>query len=267
MKKPPWCTKPPSFFMKVVLIQSFLTLAFAVVSFAKEADGQGVLDQKISVNIQNENFKTALRKIAQQAGIRFSYERNTIPDKKKISVSSREQTLGEIFNSLFQPYNISYEAIGKQVVLSKKRLLNLIKQAENENNEFDFFKPIKGTIKDAQGNPVEQVNISVKGTTKGTITDGKGNFEIDANEGDVLVVSAVGFETTELTVGSDAIVSVVLKQSEKKLDEVIVVGYGSQKKVTLTGAVAVVKGTDLAKSPAVNLSNSIAGRLPGVIAM
>jgi len=267
MKKTPWCTKPPSFFMKVVLIQSFLTLAFAVVSFAKEADGQGVLDQKISVNIQNENFKTALRKIAQQAGIRFSYERNTIPDKKKISVSSREQTLGEIFNSLFQPYNISYEAIGKQVVLSKKRLLNLIKQAENENNEFDFFKPIKGTIKDAQGNPVEQVNISVKGTTKGTITDGKGNFEIDANEGDVLVVSAVGFETTELTVGSDAIVSVVLKQSEKKLDEVIVVGYGSQKKVTLTGAVAVVKGTDLAKSPAVNLSNSIAGRLPGVIAM
>ena len=78
--------------MKVILIQSFLTLAFAVVSFAKEADGQGVLDQKISVNIQNENFKTALRKIAQQAGIRFSYERNTIPNKGKISVSSKEQT-------------------------------------------------------------------------------------------------------------------------------------------------------------------------------
>lgn len=266
MKKTPWCTKPPSFFMKVVLIQSFLTLAFAAVCFAKEADGQGVLDQKISVNIQNENFKTALRKIAQQAGIRFSYERNTIPDKKKISVSSREQTLGEIFNSLFQPYNINYEAIGKQVVLSKKRLLNLIKQAENEN-ELVFFKPIKGTIKDAQGNPVEQVNVSVKGTTKGTITDSKGNFEIDANEGDVLVVSAVGFETTELTVGSDAIVSVVLNQSEKKLDEVIVVGYGTQRKVTVTGSVTQVKGTELAKSPTVNLSNALVGRLPGVTAI
>ena len=192
MKKTPLCTKPPSIFMKVVLIQSFLTLAFAVVSFAKEADGQGVLDQRISVNIQNENFKTALRKIAQQAGIRFSYERNTMPDKEKISVSSKEQTLGEIFNSLFQPYNISYEAIGKQVVLSKKRLLNLIKQAENENTkELDFFKPIKGTMKDAQGNPVADVNVSVKGTSKGARTDGNGNFEIDANEGVELVLSAV----------------------------------------------------------------------------
>ena len=265
MKKTAWCTKPPSFFMKVVLIQSFLTLAFAVVSFAKEADGQGVLDQKISVSFSNENFKTALRKIEQQAGIRFSYERNTIPGKEKISVSAKEQTLGEVFNSLFQPYHISYEAIGKQVVLSRKKLLNLIGQTENENNELVFFKPIKGTIKDAQGNPVEQVNVSVKGTIKGTITDVKGNFQIDANEGDILVISAVGFETTELTIGSDVNVSVVLKLSEKKLDEVIVVGYGTQRKVTVTGAVTSVKGENLVRSPAVDLSNSLAGRLPGLV--
>ena len=268
MKKTAWCTKPPSFFMKVILIQSFLTLAFAVVSFAKEADGQGVLDQRISVSIKNESFKAALRKISLQAGIRFSYQRNTIPDKEKISVSSKEQTLGEIFNSLFQPHNISYEVIGKQVVLKKKKLFNLIKLVENENsNELVFFKPIKGTIKDAQGNPVANVNVTVKGTVKGTSTDANGNFEIDANEGDVLSISGVGFETAEVTVGSGAIVSVVLKQSEKKLEEVIVVGYGTQKKVTVTGAVTQVKGTDLDKSPSTNLSNSLAGRLPGITAM
>lgn len=268
MKKTAWCTKPPSFFMKVILIQSFLTLAFTVVSFAKEADGQGVLDQRVSVNIKNENFKTALRKISLQAGIRFSYQRNTIPDKEKISVSSKEQTLGEIFNSLFQPYHISYEVIGKQVVLKKKKLFNLIRVVENENsNELAFFKPIKGTIKDAQGNPAANVNVSVKGTVKGTSTDANGNFEIDANEGDILSISGVGFETAEVTVGSGAIVSVILQQSEKKLEEVIVVGYGTQKKVTVTGAVTQVKGTDLDKSPSTNLSNSLAGRLPVITAM
>ena len=111
------------------------------------------------------------------------------------------------------------------------------------------------------------MNVTVKGTVKGTSTDANGNFEIDANEGDVLSISGVGFETAEVTVGSGAIVSVVLKQSEKKLEEVIVVGYGTQKKVTVTGAVTQVKGTDLDKSPSTNLSNSLAGRLPGITAM
>ena len=147
MKKITW-RKPPSFFMKVVLLQTFLTLAFAAVSFAKEAKGQGILDKKISVNIKNETFKAALRKIGQQAGISFSYERNTIPEKEKISVSFNDQPLGDIFKSMFQPYDINYEAIGKQVVLSKKKLPGLVKQIEEENNdEADFFKPIKGTIK------------------------------------------------------------------------------------------------------------------------
>lgn len=163
MKKTAWCTKPSSFFMKVVLFQTFLTLAFAAVSFAKDAEGQGILDTKISVTIKNENFKTVLRKIGQQAGIRFSYERNTIPEKEKVSVSANEQALGEIFKSLFQPYNINFEAIGKQVVLSKKELLSLVTEAAKENsNANDFFKLIKGSIKNAQGNPVAGASVLIR---------------------------------------------------------------------------------------------------------
>ena len=220
MKKTVWCTKPPSFLMKVLLLQTFMTLAFTAVSFAKEAEGQGILDQKISFKIKNESFRNVLRKISDQADIRFSFQRNTIPEKEKISLSVNNQTLGDIFKSLFQPYGINYEAVGKQVVLSKKQLFNLISHVENENvGELVFFKPIKGTIKDAAGNPVANVSVVVKGTTKGASTDENGNFSIDANEGDVLSISAVGFETMELTVGSGETVNAILKQSEKKLDE------------------------------------------------
>lgn len=268
MKKTACCTKLPSFFMKVALLQTFLTLAFVAVSFAKDAEGQGVLDQKISVSIKNENFKSALRKISQQAGIRFSYQRNTIPEKEKVSISANDETLNEVFKLLFQPYGIKYEAVGKQVILSKRKIFSLIKQVEEKNsNELDFFRPIKGTIKNSEGNPVPTASVLVKGTSKGTTTDEKGDFQIDANEGDILVVSAVGFETMELTIGSDTNISLVLKQSEKKLDEVIVVGYATQRKVTVTGAVTQVKGTELAKSPTVNLSNALVGRLPGVTAI
>ncbi|MFC0774198.1 TonB-dependent receptor [Terrimonas alba] len=268
MKKTVWCTKPPSFLMKVLLLQTFITLAFTAVSFAKEAEGQGILDQKISFKIKNESFKNVLRKISDQADIRFSYQRNTIPEKEKISISVNNQTLDDIFKTLFQPYGINYEAVGKQVVLSKKKLFSLISQVENENvSELFFFKPIKGTVKDAAGNPIANVSVVVKGTTKGASSDENGNFSIDANEGDVLSISAVGFETIELTIGKGEMVNATLKQAERKLDEVIVVGYATQKKVTVTGSVTQVKGADLDKSPTVNLSNTLAGRLPGVTAM
>ena len=136
MKKTAWCTNP-SFFMKIALLHTFLTLAFTTATFAGEADGQGILDQKISVNIKNENFKIALRKIGQEAGIRFSYERNTIPEKEKVTVTANEQPLGDVFKLLFQPYNINFEAIGKQVVLSRKELLSLISKTRIENKTND----------------------------------------------------------------------------------------------------------------------------------
>ena len=195
MKKTACCTKLPSFFMKVALLQTFLTFAFVAVSFAKEAEGQGVLDQKITVNIKNENFKSVLRKISLQAGIRFSYQRNTIPEKEKVTISANDETLSEVFKLLFQPYGIKYEAVGKQVILSRKKLFSLIKQVEEKNSdELDFFKPIKGTIKSADGNPVGGASVLVKGTSKGTTTDEKGDFQIDANEGDILVISVVGLK-------------------------------------------------------------------------
>ena len=131
------------------------------------------------LQIISENFKIALRKIGQEAGIRFSYERNTIPEKEKVSITANEQPLGEVFKSLFQPYNISFEAVGKQIVLSKKELFSLINRAAKDNDKEDiFFKPIMGTVRNAQGNPVAGASIVVKGTSRGTSTDSNGNFSM-----------------------------------------------------------------------------------------
>ncbi|MEO7769307.1 MAG: SusC/RagA family TonB-linked outer membrane protein, partial [Ferruginibacter sp.] len=126
---------------------------------------------------------------------------------------------------------------------------------------------VTGTVKDDKGNPAVNASVLVKGTTTGTATDANGAFSIDVpNQKSTLLVSNTGFQAQEIPVRSQTNFAVNLAISAGNLSEVIVVGYGSQKKITVTGAVATVKGTELQKSPAVNLSNSLAGRLPGVVA-
>ena len=126
---------------------------------------------------------------------------------------------------------------------------------------------VTGVVKDEKGGPAANASVTIKGTSTGVTTDAGGAFSIDVpGQKSVLVISTTGYQTQETTVGSQTNFTVNLAIAASNLSEVIVVGYGAQKKVTVTGAVATVKGSELQKSPAVNLSNSLAGRLPGVVA-
>lgn len=126
-------------------------------------------------------------------------------------------------------------------------------------------RTITGRMTDAStSEPLIGANVVVKGTTTGTVTDFDGAFSIEANEGDVLIFSYTGFTTKEMTIGSESTMNVTL-ESGQVLDEVVVVAYGKQKKVTVTGAVVGVQGETLKQSPAVDISNSLAGRLPGLV--
>jgi TonB-linked SusC/RagA family outer membrane protein len=128
---------------------------------------------------------------------------------------------------------------------------------------------VKGKVTNNVAEPMPNASILIKGTTTGVTTGEDGTFSINVpNTRSVLVISAIGHQTKEITVGNQTNIDVVLLAGESsELDAVVVVGYGTQKKVTVTGAVAQVKGSELEKSPAVNLSNSLAGRLPGITAM
>ena len=126
---------------------------------------------------------------------------------------------------------------------------------------------ITGNVMDAQGLALPGVSIVVKGTTTGTVTSAEGDYTLNvARANQTLVFSYIGFTRQEVAMNGRSSINITLASDDKMLSEVVVVGYGEQKKETVTGSVATVKGTELVKSPAVNLSNSIAGRMPGVIA-
>ena len=124
---------------------------------------------------------------------------------------------------------------------------------------------VSGKITDEKGEPLPGVSVLVKGTSTGSITDVDGVFTVTADKDATLVFSYIGFTTREEAVGGRSTIDVKLEADAKALNEVVVVGYGTQKKVTVTGAVASLQGDKLIKSPATDISNSLAGRLPGLV--
>ena len=125
---------------------------------------------------------------------------------------------------------------------------------------------VTGTVKDEKGAPSANTSVTVKGTKTGVVTDNAGTFAIEVpNSKSTLVISSAGYESQEVVVGSTTTYSFNMVVATGSLNEVVVVGYGTQKKLTVTGAVSAIKGENLVKSPAVDLSNSLAGRLPGLV--
>ncbi|SFT00065.1 TonB-linked outer membrane protein, SusC/RagA family [Porphyromonadaceae bacterium NLAE-zl-C104] len=123
---------------------------------------------------------------------------------------------------------------------------------------------LRGTVKDANNLPLIGVNVVEKGTTNGTVTDINGNYTLSAPSGATIVFSYIGYNSQEIVWDGQSILNVVLEEDQQLLEEVVVVGYGTQKKATITGAISSTSGEELMKIPTVNFSNSFAGKLPGL---
>ena len=126
---------------------------------------------------------------------------------------------------------------------------------------------VKGTVKDSQGEPLPGASVQVKGSTVGTITNIEGNFNINAKSRDILVVSFIGMRTEEVKVGGQSFITITLKDDVASLDEVVVVGYGTQKRGSLTSAISTVSDKELLKAPIMSLSNVVGARVAGVAAV
>jgi iron complex outermembrane recepter protein len=252
------------FIMKVSLLQILLTLSFLSYSFAKTASGQEVLDKKVSLNLSSKEIKLVLKEIATNAEVGFTYSNNILSGKQKISVVANEERLGDVLARIFNPMSISFEVIGHQIVLKKDA--KQLSQLGAAPSETLAYKLISGTVTSPEGTPMQGVSVTIDGTTRGTVTDEKGNFQIQANEGDVLVISSVGYTVTKIKVGSTiTTMNIVLKKSENNLNEVVVTALGiSRQKRALGYSQEQIKGTELTESNAPNVINAVEGKMAGV---
>ena len=212
--------------------------------------------QTMRVNIQADNVSTGkiLSEIEKQTDYLFVYNKKEVDLKRKTSVNAVNKTTAEVLSTIFNGTDIIYAIEGENIMLMRKEQnLAVVPDAVQQDNK------ITGTVLDPTGMPVIGANIMIKGTTNGTITDMDGKFSLDVPKGATLVVTYVGYTNQELQVGSQKTLSITLKEDSEALDELVVVGYGTQKKVSVTGAVGNIKNESINR-----LANSTTASMQGV---
>ncbi|HEX5168731.1 MAG TPA: SusC/RagA family TonB-linked outer membrane protein, partial [Cyclobacteriaceae bacterium] len=202
--------------------------------------------EKITLSLNNVSFENALRELADRADLIFKIRGDQIVVKKKpaapvISMLSREH------------YSISKEDLDRMLASSKEMAIV---------NEMT----VTGQVLDENSKSMPGVNIVVKGTTTGTTSDADGRYNITVPNGDaVLVFSFIGYETREVEVGTQTAINVTMVPDVSTLNEIVVVGYGTQKKSSVTGAVSSVSSKEIAELPVPSVSAALQGRVPGVL--
>lgn len=253
--------KRTSLLMKFDLKMKLTTLFLIISLFQLQAAETYAQKTKVSLNLNNVSLGTVLEKIESLSDFKFIYKIDEVEYKKIVTVKAENERINSILQKLFSDTDIIYKVLNKQIILkqdksvSKKLFTELLQQID-----------IKGVVFDKNGLALPGASIVVKGTTNSTSTDMDGKFSIRVDAAaTTLVISYIGFDTMEVPIGNKTDFKITLKESSQNLEEVVVVGYGTQKKVTLTGSVVSIKGKDIVKSKSPNVISSLTGNLPGVI--
>ncbi|MEX1240220.1 MAG: TonB-dependent receptor, partial [Cyclobacteriaceae bacterium] len=233
-----------------------------VFSYALDTHGQGILDRKVSLQLENTKVKDVLAEIETKAGVSFTYRSRLIKSIRNVTLNVSDVRLEEILARVFHD-GVDYEVIGKQIILKETPIA--LKGTLVAHAVFQGL-PVSGVIRDDTGTPIPGVNVIEKGTTNGTATDTDGRYALNVSSSSAtLVFSFIGFTTQEVAVNGQTSLDISMAPDTQTLQEVVVVGYGEKKKATITGAVTSVKSEDILKAPVTNLSNALVGRLPGTI--
>lgn len=257
--------------MRVGLLPVILISLSAGLAFANPADGQEITDRKITLSVDQAEIKSVLNQISQKVDVKFVYSAQKIPCRQKVSFSADNEKLGSVLSKLLEPYGVRYEVAGNKIILRKTQVFSA---GEYRMDQPDFAsekteapaKIIKGKVTDDKGQPLAGVSIKIKGSKSGTYSNENGEFFLEVANNAVLEISHVGFESIEVTAKEDSNLSLQLKPVNKDLDAAVVVGYGKQRKISVVGAQSTVQVDEL-KQPVRSLSNSLGGRLAGVIAV
>lgn len=217
------------------------------------------LAQRITLNQKKSTLEKIFRDIHKQTGYDFIYDKELLDQTKLISIVVKNEPLETVLKKCLENQSLDYLIEDKLIVIREK--LKSIKKDEGQIQKTD----IKGKITDLIGKGIPSVNISIKGTSKGTSSDSNGNFSLSLAAGEnEIIISAVGFESQTIAVNNQTNFNIVLKESLSKLSEVVVVGYGTQKKSNLTGSVVTVDAKQIKDRGVANISNILAGQAPGV---
>lgn len=206
----------------------------------------------ITLQLQSADLKKALVQIEKKSDYRFLYNDEVISSGKKITINAVNTPVTNVLNDIFNGTDLTYHILNNNLVV-----------ITNKNEVVKDIR-VSGKVTNASGEALPKVSVKVKGSTAGTSTNMDGTYTISVPDGATLIFSSVGYETQEVVVSGRSEINVVLQASTKVLDQVVVVGYGTQRKIDVTGSVASIKGDEISKQSSTNAVSGLQGKVAGV---
>lgn len=252
--------------LKFDLKMKLSALFIFVVFFTLHANTSYSQKAKISLNLNNVSVGQLIDEIESTTEFRFVYKIKDVNLKRNISISVEQESINTVLNQVFGNTNTAYNIVDRQIFLIKKEEATTKQQAsESLKENIPQTWTVSGSITDSFNQPLPGTNILEKGTKNGTQSDFDGNFSLNlSNKNAVIVISYVGYITQEIQVNGKSKINIQLQEDTATLEEVVLVGYGTQKKALVTGASVQVSGENLEKMSAVNALQALQGQSPGV---
>ena len=251
--------------MQISLFHIFLLTCGTPMVFASEMNGQSLESISVDIELHNQDIKTLFKSIESKTGLLFAYQPQLISNFPKISTAPGRRSVSEILDSVLMGSNLFYKQVDKNVVIYKIKSSAADSPGSGKDNAAEVDYTIAGKILDENGMPLPGVSVLLVGSTRNAISDFDGQFYIEVPSGrHILKVSYLGYKTQEITVENQLTLTVKMQPDLARLDEVVVIGYGTTTKRTSTGSVVKITSSDIEKQPVTNILQTLQGRTPGV---
>lgn len=243
--------------LRIMRLTLFILMVFASQIFATDLYSQ---QTKLNLSLSNTRVGNVLDEIENQSEFYFLFNQNLIDMDRVVNLSIKNKGITEVLDVVFAETDVTYVISDRQIILNVDAEANLLGMAQKQT--------ISGQVTDENGHPLPGVTVVVKNSTTGTITDESGNYQLEVPDGtDFLVFTFIGMRSVEEPVSNRMTINVSMEPDVVGLEEVIAIGYASQKKANIVGSVTSVSGDKIAAIPAPDISNAISGRMPGSVIM
>jgi TonB-linked SusC/RagA family outer membrane protein len=247
---------------KLLIYMKLTTTLLLIACLHVHASGYS---QQVSISGKNLKMEQVFNLIKDQIGYDVLYNPDLLKKINPVSLSVKNMDIHGVLEICFRNQPVDIVVKHNTIVVTSKSPGTVDDQTGNMMISAKY-SPVSGKVTSETGEPLANASVTVKGTNKGATTNANGIFIIDAKPDDVLVVSMVGYMPYEITVGNLVSFNITMKQTESKSEEVVVVGYGRQKKQSVVSSISTVKGTDI-RFPARNISNNLAGQIAGLVSI
>jgi len=272
MKKVFYPRLPWQRIMQLTALPLVLIFLVATFSLAEPGHAQQLLDRPVTIQVSGQDLKSILAQLERLTNSRFVYRPALVRTVQPIRLTARNERLASVLDRLLKPLGISYDVSNEYIILNRATVAPSLAPTEPKAALESPLNPalqlaettVTGRITDEKGEPLPGVNIAVKGTSRGTSANGEGRYSLVVNPTDVLIFSFIGFQKKEVSVDNRTVIDVSLTAENTSLDEVVVVGYGTQRKIETTGSIASIKAAELLQTPVANVAQGLQARVAGM---